>query len=82
VSEQQPVDLKAVVCGLMPEVGRILREADSDEVAMLLHKGVESELAAVFAGGEWDFELHPRADCELVVFRRRATRRTDPLNLV
>ncbi|MDK2957400.1 MAG: hypothetical protein PWQ57_2898 [Desulfovibrionales bacterium] len=82
VNEPAEYDLKSMVCGLMPEIGRLLREARTNEVRMRLHKGVERELASVFgAGGDWDYEVFPETDCDLAVFRRRRKAKSNPLNL-
>ncbi|MFW5837379.1 MAG: hypothetical protein ACOCVM_05180 [Desulfovibrionaceae bacterium] len=82
MSATPPIDLKAMVCGLLPEIGRILRQSEANEVRLLLHKGVAPELTNVFgAGGEWSFCVHHQADCDLAVFRRGDKPGRNPLDL-
>lgn len=76
-------DLREVTCGLVPAMLDKLRTAEAEEVRIKVRQGIRTELWNSFgSGGEWEITIEEDLFCDVVIFRRNAEKRLDPLGLM
>lgn len=85
--KRETIDLKTMVCGLMPELIHRLedyKDADVPEVAFLVRTGVRDEIVATLGtGGRWELSFETAIGHDVLVCTRRPERDSRPtLNLL
>lgn len=66
------IDLRHVVCGLVPAILEALRGIPGDEAEVLVRAGIETEIINGFGtGGDWNFQLLPSFGHGRALFSRR-----------
>lgn len=72
-----------MVCGLVPEMVRLLKESDRDEVVFAIRKNIHHEIVSGFGtGGEWDFRFEEGLFHDLARFKRKDRTQLNPLNML
>ena len=79
-----PIDIREVVCGLVPTLLGHLAQATGETVVFHIRTGVRDEIVgALGTGGDWSVEIGDGLGCDVLTCTRRAARDTKPsLNLL
>jgi hypothetical protein len=66
------IDLRHVVCGLVPAILDALKGLEGDRADVLVRAGIETEIINGFGtGGDWTFQFRPSFGHGLARFCRR-----------
>lgn len=80
---EKPIDLSHVVCGLVPEMVRILKETEENEVVFAIRKNIHHEIVSGFGtGGEWEFTFEQDLFHDLARFKRKSSEALNPLSML
>jgi len=78
----QTVDLRHVVCGLVPAILDALKSVTGEQADVLVRAGIETEIINGFGtGGDWAFQFLPSFGHGLARFTRRPPERLKRLRL-